>query len=83
MRTTGGVIALYRDWQDALARWGDTHVATDRFFRLAREIEADPFLDTQGFEAVLDRLHVQADPEARSRPPRLHTGPLQSILEDH
>ena len=31
-------VELYRDWQDALAQYGDTHVAADLFFRLAREI---------------------------------------------
>ena len=35
-----------------------------------------------GFEAVLELLHVRAYPDARTRPPRLHTGELQSILED-
>ena len=76
------VIELYRDWQSALRDYGCTHVATDAFFELAKLIEADPFLDVQGFTAVLDRLHRQAYPEAKSRPPRLHTGELQSILED-
>jgi hypothetical protein len=31
MRTTAGAIELYRDWQDALARYGDTDLATELF----------------------------------------------------
>jgi len=42
MKTTGDVIALYRDWQDALARHGVTDVATDEFWQLCKQIEADP-----------------------------------------
>ena len=49
-------VELYRQWQDALARYGDTRVATDLFFELTKQIEASPFLDVQGFEAVLERL---------------------------
>jgi hypothetical protein len=34
--------------QEALSRWGDTHVAADRFFELCKVVERDPHLDAQG-----------------------------------
>jgi hypothetical protein len=76
-------IQLYRDWQDALRDYGDTQVATDRFFELCKLIEADPFLDAQGFTAVLERLHVQAYPNASTRPARLTAGDLTDPREDY
>jgi hypothetical protein len=82
MKTRSVAIALYRDWQDALSHYGVTHVATDLFFELCRHIEADPFLDAQGFEAALERLHDQAYPVASTRPARLHTGLPQDVLDD-
>ena len=81
MRTTNAAIALYRDWQDALARYGVTDVATDLFWQLCKHIESDPFLDGQGFEAVLEQLHVQAYPQAATRPPRLTAGDLPDLRE--
>ena len=76
-------IELYRDWQELLAGYGDTDAATDAFFRLAAEIEADPFFDVQGFEAVLERFHVQAYPIASARPARLTAGDLTDPREDY
>jgi hypothetical protein len=77
------LVEIYLQWQSALARWGCTP-ATDRiFWRLAREIEHDPFLNTRGFEATLERLHRQAYPIASSRPPRLRQAEeLVTFLED-
>jgi hypothetical protein len=74
--TTGAAIEAYKLWQELLAKHGDTHVATDAFFRLAAEIESDPFLDVRGFEATLERLHRAAFPQASTRPPRLSAGDL-------
>ena len=82
MRTTNAAIAAYREWQEQLERHGCTDVAADLFLELCRHIEADPCLDVEGFEAVLEQLHVRAYPDARTRPPRLTAGELQSILED-
>ena len=39
---------------------------------LVRHIEANPFLDNEGFERALEQLHVRAFPNAATRPPRLH-----------
>jgi hypothetical protein len=65
---------LYRDCQHALACYGgDTPVAVDLFYQLAREIEADPFLDVEGFEIGLERLRRAALPDAATRPARLTT----------
>ena len=50
-------------------------------WQLCNHIESDPFLDTQWFEAVLEQLHVQAYPQAATRPPRLIAGDLPSIFE--
>jgi hypothetical protein len=57
MNASDELIELYRDWQHALARYGDTHYTADLFFELSKLIEADPFLDNEGFEAALERLH--------------------------
>ena len=81
MRMTADAIALYRSWQAALRDYGVTDVAGDLFLELCRHIEQDPCLDVEGFEAVLEQLHVRAFPNASTRPPRLHTGELQSIFE--
>ena len=75
-------IQTYLEWQQALARHGCTPYAMDLFLELCRHIETNPCLDVEGFEAVLEQLHVWAYPEARTRPPRLTAGELQSILED-
>ena len=82
MADAGGAMA----WEAA----GDGHpVAMFGFaatkinaLELVRHIEANPFLDNEGFERALEQLHVRAFPNAATRPPRLHTGQLQSILED-
>ena len=74
-------VELYRRWQDALARYGVTDVAADLFLELCRHIEQDPCLDVEGFEAVLEQLHVRAFPNASTRPPRLTAGEIVSILE--
>ena len=62
--------------ETSLARWGDGHIASDLFYQLAKQIEICPFLDVQGFEAVLDQLHVQAFPDATARPTRPTAGDL-------
>jgi hypothetical protein len=81
MRTTGVAIELYRSWQDALARHGVTHVAADIFYELCRHIESDPCLDSEGFQSVLERLHVRAFPQASTRPPRLTAGDIPDPRE--
>ena len=70
------------------ARWylphdtcANYHIAEANHWQLCKHIESDPFLDTQGFEAVLEQLHVQAYPQAATRPPRLIAGDLPSIFE--
>ena len=78
---TGTVIAKYCEWQDQLRDHGVTHVATDAFFELCKVIEENPFLDVQSFEAVLERLHVRAYPNASTRPPRLTAGDLPDLRE--
>ena len=50
--------------------------------KLADQIEADPFLDVDGFERILDRLHVKAFPDAKTRPPRLYAHELEDVRED-
>ena len=75
------LVEIYLQWQCALSRWGCTPVADDLFFKLAREIECNPFLDVRGFTAVLDQLHTQAFPDPRTRPPRLYAHELQDIRE--
>ena len=49
MRTTNAAIELYRDWQDALARYGVTDVAADLFLELCRHIEANPSSTRRAF----------------------------------
>ena len=78
---SGTVIERYLSWQTALARHGCTPFTEGIFFELCREIEHDPFLDGQGFQSVLERLHVQAYPVASTRPPRLTAGDLVDIRE--
>ena len=48
MNASDKLVELYRLWQDALARYGDTHVEADLFFELSRHIEEDPWLDNGG-----------------------------------
>jgi hypothetical protein len=79
MRQTA--IERYLSWQTALARYGVTRHAESLFFELCREIEADPFLDREGFQSVLERLHCAAYPNPATRPPRLNAGELETILE--
>jgi hypothetical protein len=74
-------IQAYLEWQNALSRYGVTQLATDAFFRLAREIEANQFLDNEGFDRALERLHRAAYPVAATRPPRLTAGEIETILE--
>ena len=79
--TTGSVISLYVEYQTGLANHGDTAHTRDLFFRLAKLIEADPFLDNEGFDAALERLHRAAYPVASTRPPRLTAGEIADIRE--
>jgi hypothetical protein len=78
---SGTVIERYLSWQASLARDGCTRHAESLFFQLCREIEADPFLDGQGFQSVLERLHCAAFPQASTRPPRLTAGEIPDIRE--
>ena len=55
-------VEAYKQWQQALAQYGATGYAADRFYELCRHIEADPCLDVEGFELVLERLHRAAFP---------------------
>ncbi len=79
MRQTA--IERYLRWQTALARYGVTRVANDHFFALCKLIESDPYLDREGFETTLERLHCAAYPNPATRPPRLNAGELETILE--
>jgi hypothetical protein len=74
--TTSDPIEIYREWQRARSLYGDTHYAADLFFELCKRIESDPFLDREGFEAVMERLHRAAWPDAKGRPARLAGGDL-------
>jgi hypothetical protein len=38
---------------------------------MCKRIEQDPFLDNQGFQGALERLHLKAYPDASARPTRL------------
>ena len=40
-------IQAYRDWQDALARYGVTEFAADLFWQLARQLEIYPMLEPE------------------------------------
>ena len=75
------LIEAYGDWQTALRDHGCTAHAEGIFFELCSLIEADPFLDVQGFEAVLERLHDLAYPVASTRPPRLYAHELADARE--
>jgi hypothetical protein len=82
MTRNDDLVETYLRWQQLLARYGATELANDAFLQLADQIERDPFLDSRGFEAVLDRLHVAAFPNASTRPPRLQAEQLETFLED-
>ena len=75
-------VELYRRWQELLARYGDADVTTDAFSGSLIRSEADPFLDVDGFERILDQLHVKAFPDAKTRPPRLYAHELEDVRED-
>jgi hypothetical protein len=76
-------VEIYRDWQCALARHGDTHVAAEFLSELAHAIETNPWCDVEGFQAVLERLHRVAFPDAATRPHRLSGGEDCDVLEDN
>ena len=80
------LLSLYVEWQEALARHGDSPYAADLQYALervlARELEVSP-LDPEQLDAVLDELHRAAWPEASSRPPRLVGGDFIDPREEY
>ena len=74
-------VTIYRDWQVALCRYGDTHVAAEHLSALAHALEINPWVQRELFEATLETLHRQAWPVATSRPHRLCGGENADILE--
>jgi hypothetical protein len=67
--TDRAAVDLYREWQRALRDFGDTHVADELLRELTRLIGINPWIDNEGFETQLIRLHLAAFPCATTRPP--------------
>lgn len=82
MTTTSTAIALFRDWQLALAQYGDTYVARDLFFELSKQLGIVPWLEVEAWERAVEELHEAAWPDAASRPARLHTAPEHHRVTD-
>jgi hypothetical protein len=54
MTTSENPVELYRSWQEALSRWGDTHVAADRFLLFGFWIFVPVTMQIVGFEHFPD-----------------------------
>jgi hypothetical protein len=74
-----GLVDEYRELQAALAQYGVTPYTLDLAYdlerALSRELEIS-LLDPEQLDAAFDRLHLQAYPDAKSRPARLTAGIL-------
>ena len=76
------VVELWRDYQLALAKYGDTEYTHGLLFDLLKAICVS-LLQPAKLEFVFERLHDRAWLDAARHPPRLHIGELEcSILED-
>jgi hypothetical protein len=74
-----GLVELYRELQEVLARWGETPYSLGLQYELerllARELEIS-LLDPEQLDAALDQLHLQAFADPKNRPSRLVGGDL-------